>query len=306
MNLTSQYVVNPNSRHAYLRSEATYKSIRNSHTKLRLGCDRQVLSLKDKNQVFRFHRTRIKMIYCSRGSFIMGDKFKNNSERVVTIDKPFLLSETEVTQELFETVMAYNPSRFQGMWGMKADKYPWSKQRPVEMVTWYDALMFCNKLSIRLGMSPYYNISITKNIKKENKALPNIESAEVTVNQDANGFRLPYEKEWEYAAKAGTDNQYAGAKNIDELKTVAWFSENSFEQTHPVKIKKPNEWGFYDMSGNVSEWCWDKANADSTFHVFRGGGWGNNESYSKSADRSSYLPGSRGNDRGFRVALNSN
>ena len=251
MNLTCQYIANPKSREAYVSSDATYQSIRTTSTKLRLGENRCVLFLKEmKEKVFRVGGIKFKMIRCQRGMFMMGaDTKDDNPKRPIAIERPFLLCETEVTQELFETIMGYNPSVFQGK------EYPNSKQRPVEQVTWYDAVMFCNKLSLKLGKKLYYNVSNEQYFDENQKT--NIKEAIVTINPKANGFRLPYEKEWEYAAKAGTDNQWAGTNDINKVKDVAWFEDNSNKQTQPVKSKLPNRWGIYDMGGNVKEICAD-------------------------------------------------
>jgi sulfatase modifying factor 1 len=295
MNLTSQYIVNPKSRKAYFNSEATYKSIGTTNTRLRLSVDRQILNLKEKD-VFRVGKVKFKMIQCPSGDFKMG-----NENILTKIESPFLLGETEVTQELFQLIMGYNPSEFQG------ENYPKSKQRPVEQVTWYDALMFCNKLSEKLRKIPYYNISNVEYIKdtsskKNRKFLPNIESAKVTINPQANGFRLPYETEWEYAAKAGTDNQWAGANDENQVGKVAWFEDNSYYQTHPVKGKRPNEWGFYDMTGNVWEWCYDLYQPKLDYRVRCGGSWSTAAAYLRSASRNNRSPDRRLNGLGFRVS----
>jgi len=307
MNLTSQYVSNPKSRNTYLIGLVTYKSIRPSSAKLRLGDDRQIL-----NERIKPHRKiKIKvddisfvMICCPKGVFTMGasDDQYANPKRTVSIDQSFLLGETEVTQELFEKVMGYNPSKFQG------EEYPNLKQRPVERVTWYDALMFCNKLSERCKKKPYYNIS---NIEKTDTTwtrvnnrcvfLPNITNANITINDRANGFRLPYQKEWEYAAKAGTNNRWAGTDDKNKISEVAWFKDNSEingnKQTHSIKGKRPNEWGFYDMTGNVYEWCWEDA---------LGGSWNRPISYLHSTDRRGNYPLQSAStpaiDIGFRVS----
>jgi sulfatase modifying factor 1 len=300
MNLTSQYIVNPKSRDTYLTSLATYKAIRPSNAKLRLGDDRQILNDKKKYKIFRVDNIEFKMIHCPRGKFTMGSDIK----RLVSINKPFLLGETEVTQELFEKVMGYNPSEFQG------DEYPNSNKRPVEQVTWYDAVMFCNKLSEICKKKPYYNISnmVCENDYVREEELPNIAKADVTINPQADGFRLPFEKEWEYAAKAGTNNQFAGTNDVNKVGEVAWFLDNSkingnkHKQTHPVKGKRPNEWGFYDMSGNVEEWCWDRDDEFSVCRVNRGGSWSVIASYLRSAFRSSFSPNDRCAFLGFRIS----
>jgi formylglycine-generating enzyme required for sulfatase activity len=270
MNLTSQYIVNPKSVDTYLTSLATYKSIHHSSAKLRLGDDRQILNDKKKYKIFRVEDIEFKMIHCPRGIFTMGaSDLSDNPKRTVSINKPFLLGETEVTQELFEKVMGFNPSGFQGQ------RYPNSNKKPVEQVSSYDAMMFCNKLSTRLGKEPYYNI--TNEIYGEKDETKNIKNAIVTINPHANGFRLPLAKEWEYASKAGTNNRWAGTNEKGKLGEVAWFGENCEinmrRQTHPIKGKRPNEWGFYDMSGNVYEWCWDKYKEESNRRIFRGGSW---------------------------------
>jgi formylglycine-generating enzyme required for sulfatase activity len=286
MNLTNQYISNPKSRETYINSLATYKAIKTTSAKLRLEQSRQTLNLKEKG-VFRVGKVKFKMIQCPSGDFKMG--FAN----VLTkIERPFLLGETEVTQELFEKIMGYNPSKFQGY------NYPNSNQRPVEMITWYDAVMFCNKLSWKLGKRPYYIIS---NVQYTGNNL-NIKSAKVTINRKANGFRLPYGKEWEYAAKAGTNNQWAGTNDINKVKEVAWFKDNSERQTHPVKCKRPNEWGFYDMTGNVYEWCYDLLKSGSRERGIRGSFWNNDASDSRSAFHPGISSGSRESFLGFRIS----
>ena len=296
MNLTSQYIVNPKSGHAYNTSLATYKSIHHSSAKLRLGDDRQIL-----NERIKPHRKiEIKvddisfvMICCPRGKFTMGSDIEE-----YRIKKPFLLGETEVTQELFEKVMGYNPSEFQG------EGYSDSNKRPVEQVTWYDAVMFCNKLSEICKKKPYYHISNVGYGSGLHKK--NITKSTITINPHANGFRLPFEKEWVYAAKAGTDNQWAGTNELNKLGEVAWFNDNSEingeSQTHHVKGKRPNEWGFYDMSGNVYEWCWEVSENYPAFRVARGGSWCNDASSLHPADRGSISPVTHSGILGFRVS----
>jgi formylglycine-generating enzyme required for sulfatase activity len=147
-----------------------------------------------------------------------------------------------------------------------------------------------------LGKTPYYLIS---NINYYNNS-QNIQSADVEINPNANGFRLPTEKEWEYASKAGTENKYSGCDSNGDIKKYAWFNGNSDKKTHPVKTKLPNEWGFYDMSGNVDELCWDKYESSYPYRVTRGGSWPFDALYLHSACRS-YSTGRR-DDIGFRVS----
>ncbi len=238
------------------------------------------------------------MIYCSSGTFIMGYIGEgDNPSRQETIERPFLLGETEITQELYEKVMDTNPSSFKNR-----------SQNPIEQVSWYDAILFCNELSKLQGLDECYVLTDISTIDKNGVDQKRIMSAKIICDFNKNGYRLPLEKEWEYAAKAGTDNQYAGTNELSKVGNYAWFDGNSEidgkKQTHPVKTKKPNEWGFYDMSGNVWEWCWDKYNPKddaSTTRVYRGGCWNYDNKYLRSTGRYFDLPNVRRYYLGFRV-----
>jgi len=200
------------------------------------------------------------MIYCDKGVFVKNIEYTFRIEQeITTIEKPFLLGATEITQDLYELAMGYNPSTFQGL--KYQIKYENSSQRPVENVSWYDAIMFCNKLSKSNGLPPYYKIESLKYYDNSTQDIAyhskSIEKAKVKI-LGGNGFRLPLTKEWKYAAKAGVDNQWAGTNNPNDVDDYAWFGYNSNKQTHSVALKMPNQWGFYDMSGNVAEWCEDQ------------------------------------------------
>ncbi len=173
------------------------------------------------------------------------------------ITKPFMLGETEVTQELFEYVMGFNYSKFK------------APNRPVENVSWYDCLEFCNRLSDHFGLENCYVLDYKEFAgdaygKSFHKPL-SIKTADVTIKPYVAGFRLPKEWEWQLAALAGSNNKYAGTNNIDFLPRVAWIEQNSNSQTHPVAQKIPNDWGFYDMSGNVREWCENQSMGNSPY-----------------------------------------
>ena len=203
---------------------------------------------------------KFNMISCPAGEFWMGskkiyDSYIEHPHHLVKITKPFLIGQTQVTQALWEIVMGSNPSRFKG------------KKLPVEYITWYNMAEFCNTLSELQGFqSAYKNLSSGKIL-------------DIRLDRLANGYRMPTEKEWEYAAKANTEYTYAGSNT---LRKVGWSYKDSNNRTHPVASKKPNAWGLYDMSGNVAEWCDDKwIPAEPTFNLsrmkraIRGGSWDN-------------------------------
>ena len=191
---------------------------------------------------------------------------------------------TEVTQKLYQYVMGGKPSYFEG------------ENNPVEEVSWYDAIYFCNKLSEKFGKKPVYAVDGETDVAKWGYTPHNENSIRGDVTQDtsANGFRLPMVDEWEHAARGGQNYKYAGSDNLDE---VGWYGDNSGYTTHPVAQKKPNGYGLYDMSDNVWEWVWGSI----SYGYNRGGSWCSNADYcevsngdgSNVYDRNDYL--------GFRV-----
>jgi sulfatase modifying factor 1 len=288
MNLTSQTLIKQK-----IKNALPFQAISSSSSRLRLKEDRSILNEKIKPfevKTFKVKNVSFDMICCPKGVFTMGSANQyDNPERIEQIYHPFLLGETEVTQELYQAVMGYNPSEFKKN----------GSKKPVENVNWYEAIMFCNKLSQMLGKRPYYEISNVNTVQNKKKQ---IDSANIQSNPNTDGFRLPTEKEWEYAAKAGTNNKYAGCDNETDLDKYGWYNVNSNKSTHHVKTLLPNEWGFYDMSGNVWEWCWDKYDKNSDFRVYRGGSWSVNASVLPSAFRGDDSPGRRGDSLGFRVS----
>ena len=204
---------------------------------------------------------------------------------------PIEMGDEEVTQKLFQAVMGWNDSYNKS-----------SSQNPVESVTWYDCVSFCNKLSNLLGLEECYTMLDVE--------MNSVHITEATVKWDENkkGFRLPTEKEWELFARAGTKNKWSGTNEEIDLKDYAWYEVNSYEvnsgyTTHPVGEKLPNGWGLYDMSGNVWEWCWDLYNPkqDTLTRVLRGGSYWYHADFCRVAFRSGNVAGNRGGDRGFRL-----
>ena len=210
--------------------------------------------------------------------------FERKGSKVI-LSKDFLLFKYQVTQALWESVIGSNPSKFKGA------------NRPVEMVSWFDVVDFCNKLSKREGLEVAYIIN----------------GDDVACNWSSKGYRLPTQAEWEYSARANQSFQYAGSDNVDE---VAWYSNNSGDETHPVGQKKPNGFGIYDMSGNVDEWVWDwsgysrPGQIDPTgpvrgsWRLRRGGGWRSRDFYSSISARYHYGPWVYDDALGFRLSRN--
>jgi formylglycine-generating enzyme required for sulfatase activity len=219
----------------------------------------------------------------------------------VTLSKAFYMSDHEVTQKEWVEMMGNNPSLFKG------------DDLPVERVSWYDAIEYCNKRSVKEGLTPAYTIDKTRK-DGDNKSTSDDVKWVVTWNKSANGYRLPTEAEWEFAARGGVQSkgwEFAGGADVG---AVAWYTDNSGGKTHPVKTKKANEAGLYDMSGNVWEWCWDwregyasDSQTDPTgassgpVRVYRGGSWVNDAANARSAYRNYYTPSHRNYALGFRL-----
>ncbi|WP_110934119.1 formylglycine-generating enzyme family protein [Paenibacillus bouchesdurhonensis] len=248
------------------------------------------------------------LIFVQGGAFI--NKNSNYYGRKEAISS-FYIGKYEVTQKEWMEVMGSNPSGFQG------------DHLPVEMVSWYDAVEYCNQRSIQEGLEPYYNINKNK-VDRNNKSEHDPIKWTVTINVEANGYRLPTEAEWEYAASGGQASKsytYSGNNNADE---VAWYWRNAGDKylsgdwnwpkiesnknkTKSAGGKKPNELGLYDMSGNVREWCWDwygEDNLDSdngAFRVVKGGGWIGDVKNNEISFRGKFEASGFGPDQGFRV-----
>ena len=219
----------------------------------------------------------VKMKLIPAGTFMMGDTNggKDETPHEVTLTQPFYLGVTEVTNAQWKAVKGNVPSHWK------------DDDRPVENVSWEDAVSFCKKLS----------------------SLPAERAA-------GRVYRLPTEAEWEYACRAGTTTSYSFGNDKSLLGDFAWFGGNADGRTHPVGQKQPNAWGLYDMHGNAWEWCSDwygdypsGAVSDplgplsGSRRVYRGGPWSSSAGFCRSAYRGRNLPSTRGSFLGFRLAL---
>ncbi len=241
-----------------------------------------------KGQPYTIPGIGIKLVYVAPGTFQMGYYgfwtrfsgygYNGGAKPVhrVTISKGYWIGKYEVTQSEYQSITGTNPSYFKG------------SDKPVEKVSWNDAVKFCEKLTAR----------------------------ERRAGRLASGreYRLPTEAEWEFAARGGTKSRgykYSGSDNID---SVAWYTSNSGSRTHEVGTKSANELGIHDMSGNVWEWCrdWygkysstgvtDPTGASSgSNRVIRGGGWDDIARGCRSAFRYWFRPSDRNNGLGFRL-----
>ncbi|MCL2025631.1 MAG: formylglycine-generating enzyme family protein [Leptospirales bacterium] len=194
---------------------------------------------------------------------------KTEKQRKVTVS-PFYMSKYEITQAEWIAVMGSNPSMFKG------------DNLPVETVSWYDAVEYCNKRSVKEKLTPAYTINKKRiDPKKDENDKYNIKWT-VTWNRKANGYRLPTEAEWEYACRAGTTTPFSTGNSITTDQ-----ANYDRDKTAPVGSFAPNPWGLYDMHGNVAEWCWDEIEVCQAIcdagRVIRGGSWDSGAQFLRSA-----------------------
>ena len=257
-----------------------------------------------RNTTLSFDDVELDMIWIESGSFTMGSprgeegRLENEKQHKVTLTKGYWMGKYEVTQEQYKVIMGENPSKFA--------KYIRDYNRPVEQVSWDDAMEFCRKLTDRL------QFVLPKGYK----------------------FTLPTEAQWEYACRAGTATAFNNGTNIESkdqiieqpcsnLDELGWYNYNSDNETHLVELREPNAWGLYDMHGNVWEWCLDYCDVNDgevvtdtyrdgikdplcaigSSRIIRGGAYNMPAGGCRSAYRYYGGPGLRSYSLGFRVCL---
>ncbi|MEJ6018603.1 formylglycine-generating enzyme family protein [Corynebacterium sp. H113] len=203
--------------------------------------------------------------------------------------EPFELAATVVTNELWNEVH-----------GVTGD--PTRTHFPKTEVSWREAILFCNALSTKEGLAPVYEVLervITAPTQWRPHSEPEADDWLVTWDQDADGYRLPTDAEWQVACRAGTTGARYG-----RLDDIAWYEGNSEGHIHPVQTKSANSWGLFDLLGDVWEWCWDLYDPEvyGAYRIIRGGGWSDPEWSCRAGVRRKTSPLASFDDLGFRVA----
>ncbi len=243
------------------------------------------------------------MVWIPGGTFIMGSEKGDNDEKPihqVTVNG-FYMDRTEVTQKDFKLLMGVNPSNFKGC-----------PMCPVERISWYDAILYCNTRTKAAGSVD----TVYRYTSKTGEPGKNLMLGEISIDLQKNGFRLPTETEWEYACHAGSTTRYYWGDEMVE--GYVWNQSNSGQRTHAVGQTKPNNYGLYDISGNVWEWCNDwygsfsygnnasknpKGPDNGIYRVFRGGSWFNDDATLRCTIRKGSAPDVRDFHIGFRCVL---
>jgi formylglycine-generating enzyme required for sulfatase activity len=343
--LTQAIKLNPNDGRAYYQRGNHYliigdygKAVADMTMLLRINpnfyFDDDILDLLSSYSFELAARQGTKMVRIEAGSFIMGSS--NNEPERIYYEGPqhqvrvntFYIGKFQVTQKEYQEITGKNPSSFKG------------DNLPVENVSWYDAIEYCNALSRRDGLTPAYTIDKTRydpNNKSERDNvwgnLPVIDVLDnvrwlVTWNRDADGYRLPTEAEWEYCCRAGTTTPFSTGNNITTSRANYYGDYPYNNNTKGVFRDRttgigsfsfaPNPWGLYDMHGNVWEWCWDwfgnytngvqtnpTGASSGEYRIARGGSYISAASQLRSAARFYKIP-SLTDTMGFRIARSGN
>lgn len=239
---------------------------------------------------------RTRMVSLPGGTFKMGSDRGRPDElpiREVQIS-PFWMMKYPTTQREYQNLLGVNPANF-----VHPDK-------PVQNVSWFDAVRCCNKWSERDGLDKVYRFN---------------DESRVETDFSIMGYRLPTEAEWEYACRAGSQARFHWGETVDEWDQYAWHDRNSDDQVHIVGRRKPNAWGLHDMTGQVYEWCNDWYEPDyyrfgevkdpagppgdfGEFKVMRGGAWAYDPWRLRSAARLKRAPQLTDDVSGFRCVIN--
>jgi formylglycine-generating enzyme required for sulfatase activity len=276
--------------------------------------DTKVLSITI-TKIFSDSDTDFEMAWMNSGTFTMGSptseeyRETNETQHSVTLTKGFYMGIYPVTQAQYEAVMESNPSahRVGGSRVSYLGGITDTTNFPVDTITWYNALVFCNKLSMLEGLAPAYSIKNSTD-PADWGSVPGSSNSDwyaALFDENSTGYRLPTDAQWEYACRAGTTTAFNTGNTISD--NTGWYSANSGNRTHSVGEKPANAWGLYDMHGNVEEWCWDRydhnyggeAGASATDptgadsggnRVARGGSWYASWTFHRSAYRDSTPP----------------
>ncbi|MFC1606981.1 SUMF1/EgtB/PvdO family nonheme iron enzyme [Candidatus Latescibacterota bacterium] len=276
----------PQSYNSYLMS---YPSGRHSTEAKGKIADFESKSTFNENVRLGLSQYNIQLLAIAGGNFMMGSANGGGEEKPVhkiTVDG-FQMSMTEITQNQYNAIMGDNPS-----YNKEFDT------NPVERVSWFEAIEFCNKLSAKLKLDPCYNTNTG------------------AYDMSKNGFRLPTEAEWEFSCRSGSGTDYYTGDDQRAMATAGWFAGNSSDKSQRVGRKTANAWGLRDMHGNVWEWCNDWYGKDyyksapeqnppgpssGSDRVIRGGSWIESAKGCRSARRKGFNPKKDYSDIGFRI-----
>lgn len=244
-----------------------------------LSCSFDVKPIPDSEETITLNAsdgTKMEFVLIQSGDFMMGSPSSEEGREDDETQHQVVL-EHDYWLGKYEVTQA----QYEAVMGTNPSKFR-DLQAPVEQVSWNDAVSFCEKVSLSTGKT----------------------------------VRLPSEAEWEYACRAGSQTRYCYGDSDRGLGEYSWHYNNSEDQTHEVGLKRSNDWGLYDMHGNVSEWCYDVYDAypggsvahsdgllSSGSRVLRGGSWSEDPKYCRSANRSRIVPTYSYYFYGFRVAM---